>query len=120
MKRYFFVVSAPFIDAENAQAAWSQAMHTKILSLREEPIPEKVIILCSVTPTPNNNNNYSARAYYKDECIATADAPSQQRALIALGLNNPSAHTCKIYKQRFGDNWELRLDSKPVAAQPNA
>jgi hypothetical protein len=110
MKRYFLELPRAYIDAENMTKAREQAQ--ALLQLREADIPQKAIIKCSVTPSPNSNNQYSARAYFNGELIASCDAASQERALLALGLNSPKSHTCRIYDQRFGSgNYQLELDN---------
>lgn len=115
MQRYTFAIQPPgYVDAGSAEAALKLAIGT-IVTLKEAKIPEKVIIECSVSTVPNPNGQFTARAYHKGELIASCDAASQERALIALGLNDsktergPKSHTSRVYRQRFGDNYELVL-----------
>ncbi len=109
MYRFTFALTRPFIDAASAEEALKNAINSGALKLTQGPIPQKVRIECMVTPKPNPTGQFTATAYHGAELIASCDAPSGERALLALGLNNPAAHTCSIYKRRFGDNYELVL-----------
>lgn len=122
MLRYTFAVQRPgYVDAQTPEAALKAALATNILAIKENKIPEKVVIECSVSSVANPNGQFTARAYHKGELIASCDAASPERALIALGTNdaqmrkeNPNAqlsHTSRVYKQRFGDNYELVVKS---------
>jgi len=109
MLRYKFVTKHNHIDAVSRELALQE--YVKQLTITEEKIPTKAILLCSVTPSPGPNNMYAAHAYLDNELIAQVEAPSPERALRALGYNNPTAHTCRTYQSRFGTLWELRLKS---------
>ena len=113
MHRYRFVLNKPFIDANSAEEALKLALQQKVLTLSEEKIPVKQILWCSVTPTPGPTGQYSARAVLRadggDEVIYTLDAPSPERALRALGLNNLQAHANRVYRARFGELYELKI-----------
>lgn len=114
MHRYQFVLSRPYIDAESLELALKNAIDQGILRVVQTEIPRKAQLTCHVTKTPNASGMYSASARFERkpgeiETVATADAPSAERALRALGYENPGAHTCSIYRRRFGDNYELVL-----------
>lgn len=122
MQRYSFALQRPgYVDANSLEAALKAALATNIITIKEAKIPEKAIIECSVSSVANPNGQFTARAYHKGELIASCDAASPERALIALGTNdatarkeNPNAqvsHTSRVYKQRFGDNYELVVKS---------
>jgi len=113
MLRYTFHTMHNHIDAASKEAAIAE--YTKQLVITETKIPQKAVLLCSVTPTPGPNNMYAAHAYLDNELIAQVEAPSPERALRALGYNNPAAHTCRTYQSRFGTMWELRLKSATPA-----
>lgn len=119
MKRYTFALSRTFVDSDSLQSAIETAMKSGMLKITEGEIPQKIPLYCSVTPTPNPSGKYSASAklQHKDgnlELIASVDAPSAERALFALGVNNPSAHTCNIFKRRFGTEYTLILGDPPA------
>jgi len=108
MRRFTFALQRPgYVDAASAETALKVAIETKILTFKESEIPKKAIIECLVTDKPNPNGQYTATSYFNGELLASCDAPSPERALLALGMDSPLAHTCRVYKQRFGSNYEL-------------
>jgi hypothetical protein len=121
MHRYTFALNKPFIDAASRDEALKEAIKTNALVIKESEIPKPKILVCSVTPKPSASGMFSAsaRLTHEDgnvEVIATADAPSKDRAIRALGYENPDAHTCRVYKQRFGTLWELHLSAEAKEA----
>lgn len=109
MHRYTFAVQRPgYIDAASLEAAMKAALQSNILTIKESEIPKKAIIEILVTDKQNPNGQYTATAYHGQELVASCDGPSPERALLAIGLDNPTAHTCRVYRQRFGTNYELR------------
>lgn len=112
MHRYTFAIQRPgYVDAASMEEALKTAMKG-VLTIKESEIPKKAIIECLVTEKPNPNGQFTATAYFMSEMIASCDAPSPERALLALGLDNPAAHSIRVYKQRFGANYELVLREK--------
>jgi len=113
MHRYTFAVQRPgYVDATSLEAAIKIALQGGTLKIIEAEIPKKAIIECLVTDRPNPAGQYTATAYHMGELLASCDAPSAERALLALGVDSPLAHTCRIYKQRFGTNYELVMRAK--------
>lgn len=119
MKRYSFQLKKTFIDSTSAKDALEAMVRENHLTITEGEIPQKVKLYCSVTKTPNPSGQFSASAKLMDkngnlELVASVDAPSPERALFALGLQNPQAHTCHVYRRRFGNEWELILGDPPA------
>lgn len=70
-------------------------------------VPEPTIIECTIIATPTPDGQVIAKATVNDETINTCVASTESRALAALGLNAPDAHSHQLYRKRFGTNYKL-------------